>query len=189
MDSLYKATGLSFIVVGVDHGNEKRINEYNPYDSTKYGKGVGEIYLRDLAEVLKPAIDKAFRTSTLPKHTWIAGSSMGGLISAYGVFIYPKTFGGAGVFSPAFWINHSVENKAVQYSQIKKRKHHFFFYAGGKESAEMVGDMEKIATIVCNKQTVRCETIMDAEAKHNESAWTIHFHEFLKFMSSNGALR
>ena len=27
------------IIVGIDNGGEKRINEYNPYDTDKYGKG------------------------------------------------------------------------------------------------------------------------------------------------------
>src|SRR5205814_745798 len=33
----------------------------------------------------------------------IAGSSLGGLVSLYGLFARPDVFGLAGVFSPAFW--------------------------------------------------------------------------------------
>jgi len=189
MDSLYKTSGISFIVVGIDHGNEKRINEYNPYDSTRYGRGVGELYLKDLAEVLKPAIDKTYRTSTASRNTWIAGSSMGGLISTYGVFNYPKVFGGAGVFSPAYWINTSIESAAMNYSIQSNKKNKFYFYAGGNEGEQMVPDMEKIAAIICNGKQENCTSSVDAEAKHNEAAWTKHFHEFLKFMLANSSSR
>jgi predicted alpha/beta superfamily hydrolase len=189
LDSLYKASGKSLIVVAIDHGNEKRINEYNPYDSTRFGKGVGELYLKDIAEVLKPAIDKVFRTSASSSNTWIAGSSMGGLVSTYGVLIYPKVFGGAGIFSPAYWVNKSVEQAANKYAEKRKKSNKFYFYAGGNESKEMIPDMENIAAVVCVNKSKNCSTLVDAEAKHNEAAWTIHFHDFLKFMMANQAIR
>lgn len=52
-------------------------------------------YLKFLVEELKPYIDKNFATHTDRKHTFIAGSSMGGLISLYALCEYPDVFGGA----------------------------------------------------------------------------------------------
>ncbi|HSC52400.1 MAG TPA: alpha/beta hydrolase-fold protein [Phnomibacter sp.] len=187
MDSLYKATGKSFIVVGMDHGNAKRINEYNPYDSTQYGQGVGELYLKDLVQKLKPAIDKAYRTETSAKYTWIAGSSMGGLISTYGVLLYPKTFGGAGIFSPAYWINTSIKKNAKAFKNPAKNQIEFFFYCGGKEGERMVPDMHEIAGILCTASKMNCSITVDVSAGHNETAWTQHFHTFLAFMQNAGA--
>ena len=70
------------IIIGIDHGGEYRITEYDPYDS-KYGKGRGDDYTEFLVKSLKPYIDSHYRTETDAKHTTIAGSSMGGLISMY----------------------------------------------------------------------------------------------------------
>ena len=91
------------IVVAIDHGGTKRINEYCPYDMEGFGKGEGDQYLQFLVKTLKPYIDKNYRTKKDKENTYIAGSSMGGLISMYAVLKYPYVFGGAGVFSPAFW--------------------------------------------------------------------------------------
>lgn len=189
LDSVYKASGKSLIVVAIDHSNEKRLNEYNPFDSTSFGQGYGELYLKDMTTVLKPVIDKNFRTSSKPRNTWIAGSSMGGLVTAYGVFIYPSVFGGAGVFSPAFWVNKSVEPSARKYAGESGIKNKFYFYAGGKESRQMIPDMKKITGIVCAKKPENCFCSLDENAQHNELAWSIHFHSFLQFMMANGALR
>lgn len=56
-------------------------------------------YLRFLVKELKPHIDKTFSTHTGPQDTFIAGSSMGGLISMYAICEYPEVFGGAACLS------------------------------------------------------------------------------------------
>jgi len=103
------------IVVGIDHGGEKRMNEYSPFDHEEFGKGEGAAYVDFVAKKLKPFIDRKFRTIRDRQHTFIAGSSMGGLISMYAVLRHPKVFGGAGVFSPSFWVSDKIN------SYIQKR--------------------------------------------------------------------
>lgn len=63
------------------------------------GTPQSDAYLRYLVGQLKPAIDA--RHPTLPgrEHTFIMGSSMGGLISLYAVEQYPEVFGGAACVS------------------------------------------------------------------------------------------
>jgi predicted alpha/beta superfamily hydrolase len=53
------------------------------------------LYLKFLVTELKPFIDKNFSTKPDQKNTFIAGSSMGGLISIYAICEYPKVFGDA----------------------------------------------------------------------------------------------
>ena len=52
-------------------------------------------YLKFLVQELKPYIDKKYSVYKDKKHTFIAGSSMGGLISIYAICEYPRVFGGA----------------------------------------------------------------------------------------------
>lgn len=56
-------------------------------------------YLRFLTQELKPFIDSAYSTRKGRKHTFVSGSSMGGLVSLYAVCEYPKVFGGAACLS------------------------------------------------------------------------------------------
>lgn len=52
----------SCIVVAIDHGGDKRMNEYNPYDNARFGKGEGSAYVDFIVKALKPFIDKKYNT-------------------------------------------------------------------------------------------------------------------------------
>lgn len=92
------------IVVAIDNTSE-RIGEFCPDDIIEYlpeGTPVysafapqGNDYLRFLVEELKPFIDSTYAVYTDREHTWVMGSSCGGLISSYALCKYPEVFGGA----------------------------------------------------------------------------------------------
>ncbi len=103
-----------FIIVGIDQPGEDRGRQYLPraladllapavqekLKSQRNGKPIiSDEYLRFIVDELKPAVDRLFRTRSGRKHTAIAGSSMGGLISLYAITSYPKVFGVAGAVS------------------------------------------------------------------------------------------
>lgn len=181
LDTLQQKLNKECIIVGIDNGAAHRINEYDPYDNAKYGKGEGTQYVDFLVQTLKPFIDKRFRTLKDSSHTFIAGSSMGALISLYAVIKYPNVFGSAGIFSPAFWIAPEMYNDAQQTDF--KTMHRFFFYAGQKESESMVSDMKKMEDVLYknNKQIQNTEVIFPL-GQHNETYWRKVFPEFYKWL-------
>jgi enterochelin esterase-like enzyme len=60
---------------------------------------VADAYLAFLVDELKPFVDAGYRTLPDQTHTFVMGSSMGGLISLYALTEYPQAFGGAGCLS------------------------------------------------------------------------------------------
>ncbi len=164
------------IVVGVDHGSNKRLNEYNPYDNKRFGKGEGNLYADFLVKTLKPFIDRRFRTIRNKENTFVAGSSMGGLISMYAVLKYPKVFGGAGVFSPAFWVGPTI------FDDIKtkgpKINSAIYFYAGKQESESMVPDMLRAFEGMAMGSKARISIVIRDDGKHNEPTWRKEFPLF-----------
>ncbi len=66
---------------------------------TQGGPPHSDNYLRFLVQELKPFIDAHYRTHPDRAHTFLMGSSMGGLISLYAVARYPQVFGGAACLS------------------------------------------------------------------------------------------
>jgi len=175
------------IVVGIDNGGDKRLNEYCPYDFSiqpgKTNKGEGDLYVQFLAKTLKPFIDKKYRTLKDKKNTFTSGSSMGGLISMYAVLKYPKVFGGAGVFSPAFWVSPKIFDDIK--AKGKKTNAKIYFYAGDEEGETMVpmtlrafNEMHKVS------KSKMCEVIR-AGGKHNEPRWRIEFPLFYEWIFSN----
>jgi predicted alpha/beta superfamily hydrolase len=65
----------------------------------KGGRPRSDRYLQFLVQEVKPAIDSAFRTLPDAPHTFVMGSSMGGLASLYALQSYPQVFGAAGCLS------------------------------------------------------------------------------------------
>jgi len=56
-------------------------------------------YLRFIVEELKPFVDEKYRTCADPSHTFVMGSSLGGLMSLYALCRYPHIFGAAACLS------------------------------------------------------------------------------------------
>lgn len=103
------------IVVGVDN-TRNRLNDYFPsrcYEKVPEGERVGvdvsqykgDEYLRFLVEEVKPFIDNRYKPLTTREHTFVMGSSMGGLISLYALCNYPEVFGGAACMSTHLSMN------------------------------------------------------------------------------------
>ena len=65
-----------------------------------------------LVEELKPAIDAKYATKPGPEHTFMMGSSMGGLVSIYAMNEYPQVFGGAAGLS-THWMGSGQPNAAI----------------------------------------------------------------------------
>lgn len=168
------------IVVAIDHGGDKRLNEYSPYDMDQYGKGEGKLYVDFVVKKLKKYIDKKYRTLRGKEHTFITGSSMGGLISLYALLKYPKTFGGAGIFSPAFWIAPGIYDDIR--SKGNKVKSRLFFYAGKKEGETMVPLMLKAFGELAAVSHSQLKFVIRDEGKHNEATWRKEFPLFYEWI-------
>jgi len=131
-------------------------------------------------KTLKPFIDKNYRTLKDKSNTFIAGSSMGGLISFYCLLKYPTIFGGAGIFSPSFWIAPAI------YKDIQKKgsavNSNIYFYCGKYEGDTMLEDMLKaIETLKTVSQSNIKSDIRD-DGKHNEASWLKEFPLFHQWL-------
>ena len=101
------------IIVGIWNAGMERDLEYMPQKDlpgafVQFSHGTpdqpitrlrSDAYLKFLVEELKPFIDRTYRTKPDAPNTFVMGSSMGGLISAYALAEYPQVFGGAGCVS------------------------------------------------------------------------------------------
>jgi len=174
LNDIYKETGKSAIVIGIDNGGDKRLAEYSPWNNEKYKTtGEGDLYVDFLAKTLKPYIEKTFRTQKQSSRTIILGSSMGGLISLYASAKYPSVFGKAGIFSPAFWF---VSNDLKMFLNINKNnlKHSkFYFVAGKNEDESMVPEIETVNQLLLKKSVPEKNIVVkiDEDGTHSESYW------------------
>ncbi|MGB3008120.1 MAG: alpha/beta hydrolase-fold protein [Chitinophagaceae bacterium] len=168
------------IVVAIDNSSDYRMNEYNPYNHSTFGKGEGADYVDFLAKTLKSYIDKHYRTKRNKSNTSIAGSSMGGLISMFAILKYPKVFGGAGVFSPAFWVAPGIYDEIN--AKGRKVKGRIYFFAGKQEGETMVPYMLKAFEGLSAVSKSKISLIIRDEGMHNEATWRKEFPSFYQWI-------
>jgi len=142
-----------FIVVGIWNNSEYRHPEHFPQKALEYvpkdyrdrlvsvamkGEPLADRYLKFIVREVKPFIDSTYSTYRLPQNTFVAGSSMGGLISMYAMCEYPNVFGAAGCIS-THWPGYAPDStdylpKAIiQYmdKNLPNPKNHRFWFDSG----------------------------------------------------------
>ncbi|MCC8067127.1 MAG: alpha/beta hydrolase [Clostridiales bacterium] len=99
-----------------------RLKEYTPFpfQSPTLGKieAKGRITMEWMVHTFKKEIDQRYRTLPGREHTFIAGSSMGGLMSLYALLEYSEWFSRAAALSPSIWVapdrlTQMVKNAAI----------------------------------------------------------------------------
>ena len=142
-----------------------------------------DYYLQFIVKELKPFIDKTFSVKTDRSNTFIAGSSMGGLISMYAICEYPNVFGGAACLSthwPGFYTteNNPIPTAFLKYlkSHLPSPKNHKIYFDYGDQTLDaLYAPFQKQADVIMNEKgftTKNWETKFFPGEDHSEKAWS-----------------
>ncbi|WP_312793067.1 alpha/beta hydrolase-fold protein [Sphingobacterium sp.] len=197
VDETIDAADVKAIVVGIDHADSynDRLDEYlvKPFDTLDAPRGL--LYLRDIAEVVKPFIDQHYRTLVSPAYTALAGSSAGGLITLYGGFCYPEIFGTVAAFSPSLWMGHDLREHYSALSAEKRAqvaRQAYYFYAGRREvrhdkllgQVDLARDMETFVAFLAEHRAALLNTDIDPHGKHGALYWQRAFVRFYEWWTT-----
>lgn len=184
LDALARDEGFAAIVVGIDHGNEARINELIPYWNVRFLPNTGTGFVEDLVRTVKPFIDANYRTRPGRPDTAILGSSLGGLSADYAIHRYPEVFSKAGVFSPAYWV--SEEPFTIAAGKPLPADSRVYLYMGGKEGDEAVPLVQRMEQVLQAQPGMAGQVTLKlvADAEHNESAWRAAFPGAVRWLFS-----
>ena len=118
-------TETPMIIVGVDcnHSPDNgRLREYSPFTFSAKGvgliRGQGKATMDWFTRTLKPMIDQRYPTIPDREATFIAGSSMGGLMSLYAVTAYNQVFSRAACLSPSIWVAPRKVTKLIRDARL-----------------------------------------------------------------------
>ena len=123
------ATHTPLIVAAVEsnrHPNADRLSEYSPFSFRDERfcrsriRGRGRTTMEWFVNVFKPEIDRKYPTLPDRNHTFIAGSSMGGLMSLYALLRYNKVFSRAAALSPSLWVDPERVEKLIRTARLRK---------------------------------------------------------------------
>jgi len=154
----------------------------------------GDEYLKFIVEELKPYIDTTYATTSVREDTFIAGSSMGGLMSMYALCEYPEVFTGAACVSTHWSGMHPTPYKnpiaksilAYMKANIPPPSDHIFYFDYGTETLDAfypkyLTDVDQIF----NTKGYKGHNYMNLEfegADHSEGSWNRRFDIPLVFL-------
>jgi predicted alpha/beta superfamily hydrolase len=183
------------IVIGIAN-TANRIYEYTPtQDSTTSqcmtvgGCGGADAYLTMLASELKPTIDGMLRTRPDVASTAMAGSSLGGLVTAYAVCeqgkVYSNVYGLVAELSPSTWWDNDVIIGDVQATKPAPLRPLIVYVDSGKDEPTAQPpidddevDTDKLAAAYLALGYVdgtNFRHVIQAGATHNEKYWAERF--------------
>lgn len=170
---------LPMIIAAVEcnhNPNNGRLSEYSPFtfENPKLGRirGRGHITMEWLVNRFKPYIDQEFPTLPDREHTFIAGSSMGGLMSLYAVMTYNHVFSRAAALSPSIWFATTQLDRMLCQSPITPDTVIYMDY-GSRELPfhhNMKGQFAKVASRLLERGVLLDCRIVPG-GNHNEASW------------------
>jgi len=197
------------IVVGIHNIADKRNSEYFPqrawqmltkqeqdailnkdevlHNPAESAHGLlADNYLRFIVRELKPFIDANYSTKTNKANTFIMGSSMGGLISAYAICEYPGVFGGAICMSTHWPAADGIVLNYIADNLPNPVTHRIYFDYGTATLDALYEPYQlKVDKLMEERGFVKGENFKTQKfegAPHTEDAWKKRLHIPLVFM-------
>lgn len=150
-------------------------------------------YLKFIVKELRPYINRTYSVYTSREHTFIAGSSMGGLISLYAICEYPRVFGGAACLSTHWPGTFTLTNNPIPDAFIKylgkkcpNPKNHKLYFDCGNQTLDALypGIQSRADSIMQRKGYTATNWVTNyfPGEDHSERAWNKRLHIPLRFL-------
>ena len=194
--------GYPVIAIGVPNLAKERIAEYSPFRDERWGGGRGEAYLDFLADTVRPFVGQSFPITEDPAQTGLLGSSLGGLISLYGIFHRPDAFGLCGALSPSIHFAHRAmldHLRRRSRSETAPNGRRIYLDVGTRErlppdtpnqlfhhgSWKYRRDVSRTAALLRRRGFRAGQHLLyveEEDGRHHEEAWRRRFPEALAFL-------
>ena len=156
--------------------NNGRLSEYSPFTFSEEGlgriKGRGRQTMEWMIHSFKPMIDKKYPTLPDREHSFIAGSSMGGLMSLYAVTEYNAVFSRAAALSPSIWAASGQLDRMLREAEIAPGTVVYMDYGENELSnhPDMIRRFSRVASILMERGVLlNCRIVPDGN--HCEASW------------------
>ena len=166
------------------HPDNGRLSEYSPYTfyEPDFGHvpGRGKVTMDWFVNTFKPSIDREYRTLSDRQHTFIAGSSMGGLMSLYALLEYNQIFSRAAALSPSLWVAPGKIESLIRSACLAPGTVLYMDY-GSEELANhshMIRSLGKAAQLLLEKGIFLDFRIVPG-GDHSEASWERQIPFFL----------
>ena len=137
-----------------------------------YLDGTGQATMSWYIHRFKPFIDRNFRTLPDREHTFIGGSSMGGLMSLYALLQYNDTFSRAAALSPSIWVSPEKLSGLVGRAKLEPGTVLYMDY-GSREMGNHEGMRSGFAEMCAKVMTrgIHLTSRIVPGGTHSEASW------------------
>lgn len=174
---------LAPVIVAVDHGHAKRIDELTAWSDGKQGGGADAFIGWVVSDVL-PLAQKSVGLRTDPESTFVGGSSLGGLAAMYAHFKFPHAFGGVLSMSPSFWFARRQFFDFVK-SQPDPWRSRIYLDCGAREGRGMMIRHAREMAEYLGQRGYGSDRLMwrpDSKGTHAERHWRRRLPKALRFL-------
>ena len=173
---------MPLMVVGVEcnHHPEKyryggRLSEYSPFDFSDphWGKikGRGKITMDWYTKELKPYVDDNYPSIPDRRHTFISGSSMGGLMTLYALCEYNDVFSRGAALSPSIGFSTDEVLKMIGKSRFRKNTVIYMDYGENEIRYGNTREIYADVSAALIRKKVLLESRIVPNGSHNEASW------------------
>ena len=166
------------------HPDNGRLSESSPYDFSdpEFGSvtGRGDITMDWLITRFKASIDRRWRTVPWRESTFIAGSSMGGLMSLYALIAYNQVFSRAAALSPSLWCSPGRVEQLIRRAELDPETVLYMDYGSEELSnhRQMRQQFSRAARLLLDRGVLLdCRIVPGGE--HCEASWERQIPFFL----------
>jgi predicted alpha/beta superfamily hydrolase len=179
------------IVVGIDHGGQRRAREFLPVEDDRNRDSrhpLGRAYVEFVTRDVMPFVQRRYPVDRRASSNGIGGSSYGAVAALFAVLDRPGVFGRLLLESPSLYVGDAYLLRRAR--RAERWPGRVYLGVGTAETSrqdwneETVEDVRKLDGILRRARLGprRLMTKIEAGASHTEAAWAARLPEALTFL-------
>ena len=174
------------VVVGIDHGGPRRIDELSPFEMAG-SAGRLDVLLDWMADSLGPRLAAELPLIGGPIGAVVGGSSMGGLAALYAHWRKPRSFGGALAMSPSLWIGDGELLRWIETQPVPEVSRIYVDCGVREGRGTVLPQVEALAAHLATRGYDPDHLMVRADARgaHSEASWRRRLPRALRFFYRN----
>lgn len=179
------------VVVGIDHGVERRAREYLPVEDERNPfarKPLGREHAEFVTREVMPFMARTYPVARGASNTGIGGSSYGGVAALHTASIKPGVFGRLLIESPSLYVGAGYLLRRAR--AAKRWPARIYVGVGTAETSrhdwndETVNNVRRLEAILRRRGlgARRLQVVVEEGASHSEGAWAARLPHALEFL-------
>lgn len=183
------------IIVGIDHGYERRAREYLPVEDLRNPfarRPLGREYAEFVTREVMPFMARAYPVARGAATTGFGGSSYGAIAALYTALVKPGIFGRLLIESPSLYVGRGYLLRMAR--AAKRWPARVYVGVGTHETRREQVNEETVRNVLLLERALhrarlgprRLLVSVDQGATHTESAWAARLPAALEFLFGRG---